>query len=195
MPSTSATSIRSRCARRAPVRAREMAMRSLRRVILAGGTAALSLLAPARSGASDAPAWVREAARMPDPANVGTAGAVVLLHEQIVDWSKPDRRVVTTRRAVRVRTTKGRPFAQAGLGYCSDTDKVRSFRAWRVDVSGSVTEYGKEDVVDRTRLNGALYSEVRVQIITPSDIELGGVFASESVIEDRTPCGQARWDF
>ena len=157
---------------------------------------AASLAAGARvAAAGEVPAWVHAAAERPDPAGTA-AGAVVLFHEQRIDWTKPERRVVTTRRVLRIRNTEGRGFARASLGYCVDTDKVRGMRAWVLSPSGSATEYGKDHLIDRALLDGALYSEIRLQVLTPTlDVLPGEVFASETVLEDRTPCGQAEWDF
>ena len=165
-----------------------------RTAIVAVLAACLSAAAGVAVGA-DIPEWVRVAAQRPDPAGT-TAGVVVLFHEQRIDWTKPDRRVVTTRRVVRIRNTEGRGYASASLGYCADTDKVRGMRAWILAPSGSGTEYGKERLVDRAVLDGALYSEIRLQELSlVDDVLPGSVFASETAIEDRTPCGQAEWDF
>src|SRR5437899_402124 len=101
------------------------------------------------AGGDDAPDWLRQLASQ----NPGTfdkaVKAVVLLKDESISLDSSGRIVTSDRYAVRVLTREGRKEAVAVIPYLSNFTDVRDFQGWLVAPGGTVTTYGKKDIIDQ----------------------------------------------
>ena len=158
----------------------------------------LLLLGPATSawGADNPPAWLRQSAAAALPEGLQQADAVVLLNESSLVVSPKGQLTVSKRFAVRIQTRDGSSAAVARQVYNTDSQKVRSLKAWLIPPSGKVAKYGKKEIVDLALADNDIYNEVRVQaIVAGSDAAPGSVFGFEATLEERSVFTQYDWSF
>ena len=157
---------------------------------------ALVLLVAAVSFAGDdAPGWLQQAASLKHPAYDKDVKAVVLLNESTVSFDG-GKLITTERYAARILTREGRKEAVAIESYLSNFSDVRDMQAWLIAPGGSVTSYGKKDIIDRIADSDDIYNEVRLKIIDGSlGADVGYVFGYTLVKEDRPLFYQDYWLF
>src|SRR5258708_39968623 len=98
--------------------------------------------------ASDAPAWLRDAAAQKSPQFDKKVTALVLHDESRISVEESGKTTSTTYRAVRILTRDGRGEAFAREMYLTGSGKVKELRAWLIRPSGDVKAYGKDRVLD-----------------------------------------------
>ena len=145
--------------------------------------------------ADDAPDWLRRAATIQTPAVDKKVSAVVLVDEASLIVSEDGKLTTVTTYAVRILNREGRDEAIAAVGYETDVEKVKDFRAWLIRPSGQTKIYGKEETIDVADLND-VYDESRVRkIVGANDVEPGAVFGYQSTTETRPYFYQSMWNF
>ena len=136
------------------------------------------------SGWAVVPDWAFALEAGPNPTQLGTASAAILLDETSFEMNVQG--VATTRRriAIRILAEQGRPMADARVGYLQGTDKVRAASAWLLRKGKEVKAKDGGDWVDRSQESGGtLYGEYRVKSIDRSDDAItGDVFVSETIV-------------
>ncbi len=160
------------------------------------GLALLCWALAATSFAADVPAWLREAAAQPHPAYPPQTKAVVLLNEEKVLVEASGKQTTTTRVVIKVLTLEGKAAARAGNTFDSKDSKVREMKAWLIQPTGKTREYGKKDIVEQSLNSDELYSSFRYAGAgATSEIDPGGVFGFESVLEEKTVFSQYAFSF
>jgi transglutaminase-like putative cysteine protease len=156
----------------------------------------LSWTLAAASSAADVPAWLREAAAQPHPAYPPQTKAVVLLHEEKVLVEASGKQTTTTRMAIKVLTLEGKAEAGAGKAFDSKDSKVREMKAWLIQPTGKTREFGKKDIIEQSLNSDELYSALRYAgAAATSEIDPGGVFGFESVLEEKRVFSQYTFSF
>lgn len=150
----------------------------------------------ARAG-DEVPAWLKQAASSPAPAQEKDVPGVVVNDEATVTVAEDGRITTVTTYAVRMLTRAGFGYATAGARYDTDSgDKVTELRAWLIRPDGSVRKYGKDDIIDRIADADDLYNESRLKVINATrDVEVGAVFGFQTTTERRPWFPQAEWWF
>ncbi len=160
--------------------------------ILLGGVWAAAAAAPA----ADIPSWLRETAALPHPSYLPQTKAVVLLNERRVQVEVTGRQTTTTRRVIKVLTLEGKAEARAGHEFDSKDSKIREMRAWLIQPTGKTREFGKKDMVESSLSSVELYSSYRsAGASVASEIDPGGVFGFESVLEEKSVFTQYSFAF
>src|SRR5438552_4523142 len=113
--------------------------------------------------ADDAPAWLRQAAGASVPIYDRKVNAVVLLKENMVAMEETGRLVTAERYALRILTRDGRKDAVAIESYLSNFSQIKDMQAWLIAPGGTVTSYGKKDIIDRISNTDDVYDEERVK--------------------------------
>lgn len=163
-----------------------------RRVAVLAAT--LAVLAGAGPRAASAPAWLKDAAALPDPALDRDAGAVVLVDDIAIEINADGRERTVTRYAVRVRKADGRSAARISEIYLFGAGHVRDLKAWTIRPSGQVVEYGRDAIVDLAVVNDDVYNDVRRQTVGAGrDAEPGSVFGAEVTTDERTVFTNFEW--
>lgn len=159
---------------------------------------ALGLFAPAPTlrAWDDSPAWLQPLLGLQPSVSTTGADAVVLLDDCFIEVD-PDGTFTTRNRfVVRILQKDGAAHARARLAYNASGEKVKSFRAWWINARGQTTALGKKDLVEIASYSGALelYGEAREQFLSAKDrAEVGGVFAYETIVEEKSWFNQQRW--
>lgn len=144
----------------------------------------------------DAPSWVKEAASMAAPKYESKVPAVVLLSEQRISIDDSGKRVINSRKVVRVLTRDGRREAHAVEFYRGGTSKVKELHAWLVSSMGQASQLPKDRTVDISAAANDVYSDVRGRVIdADKEASPGTVFAYEAVTEDKSIFTQFSWSF
>ncbi len=157
----------------------------MRRLLLA------LLLAPALHAA--APAWVREAAATPIPAQPSSTKAVVLLSEQSLTVQGQD--VVTRRRRVlKILAPGGRDHAYAAA-YFNKSGKVLSMHGWIIDAAGKETELRERDAAEASATSFEVYSDARVRVLSADTADVGSLVAFEVEQREKPYEQRAIWHF
>src|SRR6478672_5772269 len=129
------------------------------------------------AGGDDAPDWLRQLASQNPGSFEKAIKAVVLLKEETITLNGGNRMVTTDRYAVRVLTREGRKEAVAVIPYLSNFTDVRDFQGWLLAPGGTVTSYGKKDIIDQVSDPEDVYNETRLKIIDGSaGADVGFVF-------------------
>jgi len=148
------------------------------------------------ANASDAPEWLKQAAKTPVPGYDKEVDAVVLFHEESVALDANGRLVTVERRAVKILQKEGRSDALARAFYLSKFSQVKNLEAWLIAPGGSVTEFGKKETVDLISDPDDIYDEGRMKTINASGMaDVGYVFGYTSTTEDRPLFYQHQWLF
>jgi len=134
----------------------------------------------------DAPGWLQQLVSVVPGSYDKSVKAVVLLKEQNITLDSNGRLVTTERYAVRILTREGRKSAVAIAPYLSNFSEIRDFQGWLIAPGGSVTTYGKKDVIDRISDPDDIYNELRLKIIDGSmGADVGFTFGYTVTKEDR----------
>ena len=145
--------------------------------------------------ADDAPDWLRRAATIQTPPVDKKVSAVVLVDEASLIVGEDGKLTTVTTYAVRILNREGRDEAVALVGYETDVEKVKDFRAWLIRPSGQAKSYGKDETIDVADSND-VYDESRVRkIVGVNDVEPGAVFGYQSTTEKRPYFYQSMWYF
>ena len=158
----------------------------------------LFLRLSATAFAASAPDWMKTAVAAPTTVTPGDAGAVVLLDDGLLEFSRDGGRTMRLRKAVRVFNGDGSKEAIARVAYLSGSTEVRSFKAWLIRPNGEVVTYAKRDIVDIAVHLSALelYGEAREQLIRiGEDATPGSVLGYESVVTGVSLFNQILWNF
>lgn len=128
--------------------------------------------------------WAERIAKLPTPANVGNAPAVVLFDETFTDVDDKGVASVTRRFALRILTMPGKEFATVRVPYLQNSDKVKTTKAWLLRNDKEVKRPEGIDWIDLSSDPvGALYSDYRYkQMSRRGDAAPGDVFAAETLV-------------
>ena len=166
-----------------------------RLAILTGSVACVLAFAQI-SIAGDTPGWLQQAAAVKTPEFEKNVKAVVLYKENDVSMNSDGRLVTTEYYAVRVLTREGRKEAVAVEPYLSNFTQVRDMQAWLIAPGGTVTSYGKKDIIDQISDTDDVYNEVRLKIIDGSmGADVGYVFGYTLTKEEQPLFYQDKWLF
>jgi uncharacterized protein DUF3857 len=125
----------------------------------------------------DAPDWLRQLASQNPGTYEKSVKAVVLLKEQSITLDGNGKLITSDRYAVRVLTREGRKEAVAVIPYLSNFTDVRDFQGWLIAPGGTVSTYGKKDIIDQISDPEDIYNETRLKIIDGSlGADVGYVF-------------------
>ncbi len=157
----------------------------------------LAVLSAALAMANDEPhAWVKDAASATLPKYESKVPAVVLLDEQRVNIDDSGKRVITTRKVVRVLSQDGRHEAHGVEHYLSGSSKVKEVHAWLLSPSGQSRQLGKDHIVDVAAAANDVYSDVRAKVVDAErEAVPGSLFAFEAASEDKSIFTQFEWSF
>ncbi len=162
---------------------------------LAFGLLGMMALAPAVSAGPRTPQWLTEAIALPATSFDRSVPAVVLHQEERMTLDEKGRVQIFYRYAVRILLYEGREHAAVRWPYRTDGGSVRSLDAWLISPQGSVTTYGKGEVLDVAAGSGA-YSEARARVLDVSnDADVGSVFGCEIAGQLLPLLGQFEWSF
>jgi len=143
-----------------------------------------------------APSWLQQLSTVKTPTYEKTVKAVVLDDEKSVVLDGSGKLETTEKYAVRILTKEGRKEAIAGAFYLSKYSQVKDMQAWLISPTGTVTSYGKKDIVDQISDPDDVYDEGRIKIIDAKGAaDVGYVFGYTVVVEDRPLFYQDRWLF
>ena len=163
------------------------------RAALAGIVAIVVLLAPLPALAADAPRWLVDASRRQGTALDRGAEAVVLHDEEHVSVQSDGRVIRKRTYAVRVLTKGGAGAAAMREVYRTGSGEVRTLKAWVLG-DGTVSELGRNQIVDAALVDNDVYNEVRVRVISAADeMTPGMVFGGESEKIESTIFAQIEW--
>jgi transglutaminase-like putative cysteine protease len=155
-----------------------------------------ALPANAAVAGDDTPGWVQQAVAIKIPVYDKDVPAVVLVDDSVVTIDSDGRINEVYNYAVRVLQREGREYANGGVGYIPDVEKVNDLKGWLVRPSGQIKRYGKDDTVDITSDMNDVYNEYRVKSISArTDAEVGTVFAYSYSREERSVFSQTDWKF
>jgi hypothetical protein len=134
----------------------------------------------------DGPGWLHQLASADPGTYDKSVKAVVLLHEQNITLDGSGKLVTTERYAVKILTHEGRKEAVAIAPYLSNFSEVRDLQGWLISPGGTVTTYGRKDVIDQISDPDDIYNELRLKIIDGSmGADTGYVFGYTVTTEDR----------
>jgi hypothetical protein len=146
--------------------------------------------------ADDAPGWLQQAASVTPGTYERSVNAVVLLKEETVSLDGSGRLVTSDKYAVKILTRQGRKEAVAIAPYLSNFTAVKDFQAWLITPGGTVTSYGKKDVIDQISDRNDVYNELRLKIIDGSQgADVGYVFGYTVTKEESPLFYQDKWSF
>lgn len=151
---------------------------------------------PAASAAKlKIPRWLAEAS-LRQVSETKNVSAVILHNEEIYTVLPGGLISITTRGAVRVMTSDGRPSASAVAPYDASSSRLTDFRAWLVRPDATGKAYYRNDGNDVATSREAVYAELRrMELSASKDAFAGCVFGYEYTIEDRGVFGQQAWSF
>jgi hypothetical protein len=137
--------------------------------------------APVFAGAPD---WTLEAAKLPTSSDIGTAPAVVLAREHVVEVQTRGTVTRTERLVLRVLRDEGRQWATGFVSYIQDSDRVGVASAWLIRDGRVVRRRDRGEWIDASvDTFGALYSDLRGKRAGfPEEIVKGDVFAMETEV-------------
>ena len=134
----------------------------------------------------DAPGWLQQLASLNPGTYEKNVKAVVLLKEQSLSLDPGGKLVTTERYAVRILTREGRKEAVAVAPYLSNFGEIKDLEGWLIAPGGTVTTYGKKDIIDRISDPDDIYNELRLKIIDGSmGADVGYVFGYTVTKEDK----------
>jgi hypothetical protein len=143
-----------------------------------------------------APAWLQQAASIKHAPFDKEVNAVVLLRDQSVTLDESGRLTTVERYAVRVLTREGRSEAAGVAFYLSNFSQIRDMQGWHIAPAGTVTSYGKKDIIDRISDPDDVYNEGRLKVIDATGgAEVGSVFGYTVTTEDKPLFYQDKWLF
>jgi hypothetical protein len=144
----------------------------------------------------ETPSWVQQAAALKVPSYDKDVSAVVLVDDSTKTIDAQGYVTEVYKYAVRILKREGRAYAEGGVGYIPESEKIKDFRGWLVRASGDVKRYGKDEIIDLAGADNDVYNEYRTkQIKAMSDADAGMVFAYTYSREDRSVFSQADWAF
>ena len=130
------------------------------------------------------------------PAYPGKVPAAVLLQEQHVTVDTAGGMSTVTRSAIKVLTHEGRRAAVATAGYYKNGRQVKELRAWLIAPNGFQKTFDKGSVVDLGAFDrDELYNDIRYRMIRGENVEIGSVFAFESVVQENALFAQDEFEF
>jgi hypothetical protein len=140
------------------------------------------------------PQWALDAAKIPTPANVGDAKAVVLLDEYLITLDEQNHAVERERSAVRVLKQQGREDAQCAVDYDVDA-KLNYFRSWTITGDGKQFQAMESDFTDHGAYSDAvLQFTERYRIVKPPASDPGSVVVCETEKQLRPYMNEEEWD-
>jgi hypothetical protein len=144
----------------------------------------------------DAPGWLHQAASIKPPTYDGDVKAVALYKEDNVTLDDGGKLITTEKCAIRILTREGRSRAYALASYVTNSSQVRDMQAWLIAPGGTVTSYGKKDVIDQIAETDDIYDEEREKIIDgTAGADVGYVFGYTFTTEDHPLFYQDNWFF
>src|SRR5262249_46380096 len=144
------------------------------------------LICVATAFADDTPGWLQQAVSIKPPSYEKDVKAVVLYKEDNVSLDDGGRLITTEKYAVRILTREGRQEAVAIESYLPNFSQVKDMQAWLIAPGGTVTSYGKKDMIDQIGNPKDVYDEERLKIIDGSGgADAGYVFGYSLTKEDR----------
>jgi hypothetical protein len=156
----------------------------------------LLVLFAALPALADVPGWLKEVATAAHPKYPPQTRAVVLFHEEKVTLDETGRQITTTRKAIKILTVEGKGEAEGAFAYDNKDAKVRDIKAWVMQPSGKIREFGKKEVKEENLVADALYSSMRyVTISGKAEVDPEAVFGFESTVEEKTIFTQFRFLF
>lgn len=161
--------------------ARFLDLRLARRLVL------LVLLCPAAFAyASDAPDWLKAAARIPVPEVKAHTPCVILSNENVISVQDSGKLVRRTRVVYKILNKDGRDCASMPAYYNKDS-KISGLHAWTLTPDGKVYEVKQGDAVDKIDDDDFSegFSDLRKQTIKAMLPEPGNIVAFEAEIHDR----------
>jgi hypothetical protein len=145
---------------------------------------------------ADPPAWLRNAVAEKPAAFDSKTPAVYLLRESNVSVDESGKITTTERVVMRLLNRSGLSAAHAAKFYLRDTGKVKDLKAWSLSPTGESRRLPKERFPDVAAGDDALYEDIRARIVDASkECDPGGVFAYESVLEEKSIFTQLEWHF
>lgn len=146
--------------------------------------------------ADDPPQWLKQAAAMSVPSYDSKVNAVVLYKETNVVIDEGGHLTKTNKYAVKVLNRDGRREAVAVEDYIPNFSQVKDMQAWLIAAGGTVTNYGKKDMIDQVANPNDVYEEVRLKILDGRQgAGDGSVFGYSSTTEDHPLFYQDEWSF
>ncbi len=140
------------------------------------------LFAPAAFGSKPQPApqWALDAAKIPTPAHVGDASAVLLSDEYVITVDDDNHAVEQERYAVRILKPQGRGYAHCAIDYDID-EKLDAFRSWTITADGRQFQAMEGDFEDHGAWSAPIlqYTE-RIRELDPPGADPGAVVACET---------------
>jgi len=147
--------------------------------------------------ASDAPAWMHNAANAAVPAHDEKTPAVALYSEDILTVQPNGKMKRIKRRAFRILRPNGRDYGTVVANFDGET-KITSLHAWCIPAQGKDYEVKDKDAYEtalRGVLNGELASDLRSKILTIPAADPGNVVGYELEQDVRPYILQDLWDF
>jgi hypothetical protein len=166
------------------------------RWVLAGAALALVPAAPGWAGKFNKPApdWGRDAAKIPTPANVKDASAVILFHEYLETVDGSGRATEREREAIRVLKPQGRDES-CGVSYDID-EKVNYFRVWTIGADGKEYPAQEADYADvGSTQDTIMLSSYKFRGVRPPAMDVGAVLICESEKLAKPYMQEAVWNF
>jgi hypothetical protein len=140
------------------------------------------------------PQWALDAAKIPTPANVGDAKAVVLSDEYLITLDAFNQAVERERSAVRILKQQGREYAECGVDYDVDS-KLNYFRSWTIASDGKQFQAMESDFTDRGGYSDAvLQFTERIRTVKPPAMDPGAVVVCETEKQLRPYMNEEEWD-
>ncbi len=144
---------------------------------------------------SAVPDWLREAARAPLPKYPDDVNAVVLLEDQVTTVNSSGEIKTLYRTAIKILRTDGRKRGTVRV-YSDDETRLTYLKAWSLAANGQEYEVKEKDAVETTFASEwALYSDMRIKLLTIPDSEPGSVIGYEYEQRRRPYIFQDVWSF
>lgn len=132
--------------------------------------------AAARDKQEPVPDWMVEAAKIPTPASIGDAPAVVLFDEYLITVDAQNHAIERERFAVRILKPQGRIYSR-----CEADEKLNYFRSWTTTAGGQQLQARDTDFKDIGAYGDAyLQATERLRILNPPGNDPGAVVGCET---------------
>jgi hypothetical protein len=158
--------------------------------------AALLCVTPAvaKERQEPAPQWALDAAKVPTPADIGDASAVVLFDEYLITVDNEQHAVERERFAVRILKPQGRKYSHCEQEYDVD-EKLDYFHSWTIAADGRQLQAMDTDFKDIGAYGDAdLQAAERFRTLDPPGGDPGAVVTCETQVHLRPYMNSEDWE-